>query len=54
MKIDKYEETIKCPECGFIQSAFVEHTFTWSSYVHHCEKCNYIIMESEWIKIEKN
>lgn len=45
-----HEEIIKCPNCGKIQRATVCHTFPWYSYVHDCEKCSYIIMESEWEK----
>lgn len=43
---------IKCPECGTIQDAIVEHTFPFSTYVHHCENCGYVIMESEWEEIK--
>jgi hypothetical protein len=43
-------DTIICTECGHIQKADVTYTQgdPWPSYVHWCEKCNYIIMESEW------
>lgn len=43
-----HEETIKCPDCKCIQTATVEHTFPWNSYVHECVNCGYVIMESEW------
>ena len=46
--MESHEEQIKCPECGQIQTAVVLHTFPWWSYIHECEKCKYIIMESEW------
>lgn len=48
-----HEEKIKCPECSSIQKAIVQHTFPWMSYVHECKNCNYIIMESEWEKVEE-
>jgi predicted RNA-binding Zn-ribbon protein involved in translation (DUF1610 family) len=48
-----HNEKIKCPECGKEQIGTVLHTSPWWSYVHHCEKCKYIIMESEWNKIKK-
>ena len=46
-------EKIKCPECDCIQDAIVEHTLPFATYVHHCENCGHIIMESEWIKINQ-
>jgi hypothetical protein len=50
---DHHYELIKCPECGYIQWAKVEHTFPWWSYVHWCTQCNYCIMESEWNKVNE-
>lgn len=50
--MDKHIEIIKCPECNKIQEAIVEHTLPWASYVHTCIGCGYIIMESEWNKLE--
>jgi len=41
-------EKIVCPECGKIQNAKVEHTIPFATYIHECERCEYIIMESEW------
>ena len=41
-------EKIRCPECGEIQDAEVEHTPIFDSYVHKCRKCGYWILESEW------
>lgn len=43
-----HKETIRCPECGSVQEAEVDPTEPWYTYVHHCEKCGHIIMESEW------
>ena len=42
-----HNETIKCPECGAIQLATVEHTKPWWTYIHECE-CGHVITESEW------
>ena len=41
-------ETIKCPECNTVQKAKVYHKTPFYDYTHECEKCGYIIMESEW------
>lgn len=55
MKIlGSHTETIECPECGEVQTAIVEQTVIWNSYVHECQKCKYIILESEWNKVEQN
>ncbi len=50
--IESHTETIKCPECGKIQDAVVEHTWPWYSYIHNCE-CGHTIMESEWNRAER-
>lgn len=47
-QIGKHLEVIKCPECGTIQQAEVEHTIPWYTYIHHCIKCGFIITESDW------
>jgi hypothetical protein len=47
-----HKEIIRCPECGFIQEATVEHIDPWDSYIHFCEKCGYCITESEWVTIK--
>ena len=39
---------IKCPACDAVQGAIVEHTVPFGTYIHHCENCKYIIMESEF------
>jgi hypothetical protein len=54
MKTDFHLELIKCPKCGVKQWGKVEHTTPWYSYVHRCISCEYIIMESEWDKVNKN
>jgi uncharacterized Zn finger protein len=48
-----HTEKIRCPECKTEQEAKVLHTFPFYSYVHECTECGYIIMESEWIVIDK-
>ena len=42
-----HSETIKCPKCGLIQDASVQHTAPFWAYVHECS-CGYWITESEW------
>lgn len=51
--INKHIERIKCPACGKIVDAEVEHTAPWWSYVHECD-CGYIITESEWFEEEED
>jgi C4-type Zn-finger protein len=48
-----HTDIIKCPNCGEIQLAIVEHTIPFYSYIHKCTKCRYIIMESEWEIVKK-
>jgi hypothetical protein len=43
---------IECPECETIQAAIIEHTVPFGTYIHHCENCKYIIMESEWNQVK--
>lgn len=45
-------EIIKCPSCGFLQAAIVEHTAIFPTFLHQCIECNYVIMESEWETIK--
>jgi phage FluMu protein Com len=52
MEINYHIELIKCPECNTIQEAKVEHSIPWNTYIHHCKWCEYVIMESEWDKVE--
>lgn len=46
------KQFIECPECNTIQLATVDtSTIPWNTLIHHCEeceKCEYVIMESEW------
>lgn len=48
---ESYREPIICPNCGQIQCAGVEDTVPFMTYIHECDKCEYVIMESEWNKI---
>lgn len=48
---DKYGRII-CPECGREQNAQVLETSLWNIYVHTCERCGYVIMESEWETVD--
>jgi len=43
------KQFIKCPECGSIELATVDtSTWPWNTFIHHCSKCEYVIMESDW------
>ena len=59
MNNNKQKETeyhldiIKCPSCDYLQIGKVEHTIPFASYVHECNNCHYIIMESEWDRVIK-
>ena len=41
-------EQIICPECESRETAEVQHTEPFWSYVHICSKCGHTIIESEW------
>ena len=43
-----FKDIIQCPVCDLVQVAEIENTFPWGTYIHHCTRCKYIIMESEW------
>lgn len=45
-----WTETIVCPECWFTQKATVTHRKgdPWPTFIHECERCGYLIVESEW------
>jgi uncharacterized protein (DUF2225 family) len=53
MSRDFHTETIRCPDCGLIQDAIVEHTIPFYSYVHTCTFCGYTVMESDWEKVQE-
>ena len=43
------EVTIECPECGSREIAIEDYTTApYPTYLHSCNKCGYVIMESEW------
>jgi len=48
-----HQETIKCPSCEKLQDATVEHTAPFWTYIHFCEHCEYMIMESEWETVKR-
>lgn len=52
MQGDYSETIIKCPSCGMIQKAVVEHKhYPWDIYVHECVECDWIITESDWEEV---
>ena len=47
------EMKIECPECGCMKMAVVDHTTVpFSSYVHECQNCAYLITESDWNEVK--
>lgn len=46
--METHKERIRCPNCEVEQVATVEHTWPWHTRVHECDRCKYLIMESEW------
>lgn len=43
------KEFITCPECNTIQLATINtETVPFHTYIHYCEKCDYVITESDW------
>jgi len=53
-ELASHEESIQCPGCNSIQLATVQHTQPFATKIHHCTNCEYIIMESDWCKINPN
>ena len=48
------EVKIECPECGSIEMAVEDYTTVpFNTFIHSCNKCGYVIMESEWNKINE-
>lgn len=46
------EVKIECPECGSIEIAVEDYTTVpFPTFLHSCNKCGYVIMESEWKRI---
>ena len=48
-------DRIECPRCRILNEAVVtqDDGDPWPSFVHTCERCGYIIMESEWQEVEE-
>lgn len=45
--------TIKCPKCRSLEQAVEDNTtIPFSTYIHTCKGCGYVIMESEWVTIK--
>lgn len=43
------EVKIECPECGSIEIAVEDYTTApFPTYLHRCNRCEHVIMESEW------
>ena len=43
------EVKIECPSCGSIEIAVEDYTTEpFSTYLHSCNRCGHVIMESEW------
>jgi len=51
-KIEHHLETIRCPNCGAIRTATVQHTYPFWMFVHHCDECDYNITDSEWERVD--
>lgn len=47
-KISFFTEKIICPKCGAVQTAKVDILAPFCDYTHICDKCGYVITESEW------
>lgn len=48
------EVKIECPSCGSIEIAIEDYTTVpWHTYIHRCNKCDYVIMESEWERVNE-
>lgn len=48
------EVKIECPECGSTELAIEDYTTVpFPTYLHSCNKCGHVIMESEWSVIKK-
>lgn len=43
-------DTIVCPDCGWLQDAPIEfrNRDPYPTYFKECERCGYLILESEW------
>lgn len=52
MSKHRHTERIVCPKCRKTQRATVIHSTPYYIYIHRCIECKYVIMESEWQKID--
>jgi rubredoxin len=43
---------IKCPNCGHVQKSKIRKTLPFYTYIHECEKCKYVITESDWEEVK--
>ena len=50
------KENIRCPECTRVQLALVRFDDSMPAplYVHTCEVCGYMIMESDWEQVKEH
>ena len=47
------EVKIECPECGSIEIAVENYTTApFPTYLHRCNKCEHVIIESEWKEVK--
>ncbi len=47
------EVKIECPECGSIEIAIEDYTTApFPTYLHRCNKCEHVIIESEWKEVK--
>jgi uncharacterized Zn finger protein len=47
------EVKIECPECGSIEIAVEDYTTApFPTYLHRCNKCEHVIIESEWKEVK--
>ena len=51
MKVKETAVLIYCPKCLNTCNAKILHTWPFLTFIHECEHCKYIIMESEWDEI---
>lgn len=50
---DIKEVKIECPECGSIEIAVEDYTTApFPTYLHRCNKCEHVIIESEWNEVK--
>ncbi len=48
------EVKIECPECGSIEIAVEDYTTApFPTYLHRCNKCEHVIIESEWKEVKR-